>query len=129
MQYFYAVVHYDEDSAYGVTFPDIPGCFSAADELGDVVPNAVEALTLWFEDQDSIQPRSIDAVRIDVAEDLAEGAFLIAVPWIAPAKTLERVHLSMDTAVVEAIDAAAKRRRQTRSAFLADAARQLIAAG
>lgn len=129
MQYFYAVVHHDEDSAYGVTFPDIPGCFSAADDLGDVVPNAVEALTLWFEDQDSIQPRSIGAVRIDVAEDLAEGAFLIAVPWIAPAKTLERVHLSMDTAVVEAIDAAAKRRRQTRSAFLADAARQLIAAG
>lgn len=129
MQYFYAVVHHDEDSAYGVTFPDVPGCFSAADELGDVVPNAVEALTLWFEDQAAVAPSPIDAVRKAVAQDLAEGAFLIAVPWIAPAKTLERVHLSMDSAVVAAIDEAAKRRRQTRSAFLADAARQLIAAG
>ena len=26
-------VHKDPDSAYGVTFPDFPGCFSAADEL------------------------------------------------------------------------------------------------
>jgi predicted RNase H-like HicB family nuclease len=129
MQYFYGVVHRDPDSAYGVTFPDLPGCFSAADELGDVVPNSVEALTLWFEDQEAIEPRSIEAVRDEAAEDLAAGAFLIAVPWIAPAKTLERVHLSMDTAVVEAIDAAAKQRRQTRSAFLADAARKLIAAG
>ncbi|MDE8654794.1 type II toxin-antitoxin system HicB family antitoxin, partial [Novosphingobium album (ex Liu et al. 2023)] len=116
MQYFYAVVHRDPGSAYGVTFPDIPGCFSAADDLDDVVPNAVEALTLWFEDAEPVAPSSIEAIRQQAAGDLAEGAFLIAVPWIAPARTLERVHLSMDAAIVEAIDEAARRRRQTRSA-------------
>ena len=30
---YHAVVHKDEDSAWGVHFPDLPGCFSAADEL------------------------------------------------------------------------------------------------
>jgi hypothetical protein len=26
-----AVVHKDEDTSYGVTFPDVPGCISAGD--------------------------------------------------------------------------------------------------
>ena len=29
-------VHKDEGSAYGLTFPDFPGCFSAADDLADL---------------------------------------------------------------------------------------------
>ncbi len=44
MKYFYAVVNKDEGSAYGVHFPDLPGCFSAADDPNDVVPNAIEAM-------------------------------------------------------------------------------------
>ena len=31
MRTYYALVHKDVDSAYGVTFPDLPGCFAAAD--------------------------------------------------------------------------------------------------
>ena len=46
---FLAVVHKDADSAYGVQFPDLPGCYSAADKAEDVIPNAMEALELWFE--------------------------------------------------------------------------------
>ena len=47
MRYYHAVVHKDEGSAFGVHFPDLPGCFSAADEIEDVIPNATEALSLW----------------------------------------------------------------------------------
>ena len=78
MRYFYAIVHKDEDSAYGVTFPDLPGCFSAADRIEDVVPNACEALDLWFEDEAMVEPRSLDAARAD----LDQGAFLVTVPYI-----------------------------------------------
>ncbi len=28
---FAAVIHKDEESGYGVTVPDLPGCFSAGD--------------------------------------------------------------------------------------------------
>ncbi len=59
MRYYHAVVHKDEDSAFGVQFPDPPGCFSAADEIEHVIPNAIEALSLWFEDMDEIDPSSV----------------------------------------------------------------------
>lgn len=48
-----AVLDKDADSAFGVTFPDLPGCFSAADTVEDIIPNSLEALSLWFEDNDS----------------------------------------------------------------------------
>ncbi len=33
-------IHKDEDSCYGVTVPDIPGCFSAGDTIDKAVINA-----------------------------------------------------------------------------------------
>ena len=50
MKTFHAIVHKDRDSAFGVQFPDAPGCFSAADDLADVLPNAAEALSLYFDE-------------------------------------------------------------------------------
>lgn len=32
------------DKAYGVQFPDLPGCFSAGDTLDEAIFNAAEAL-------------------------------------------------------------------------------------
>ena len=49
MKPYIAIIHKDPDSAYGLTFPDAPGCFSAADEMDDLFANASEALALWFE--------------------------------------------------------------------------------
>jgi predicted RNase H-like HicB family nuclease len=31
MRTYFAIVHKEEDSAVGVVFPDLPGCFSAGD--------------------------------------------------------------------------------------------------
>ncbi|WP_133154948.1 type II toxin-antitoxin system HicB family antitoxin [Billgrantia endophytica] len=42
-------IHKDPDSACGVTFPDFPGCFSAADELSDLPRMAQEAVEVYFE--------------------------------------------------------------------------------
>ncbi|MEQ1498324.1 MAG: type II toxin-antitoxin system HicB family antitoxin [Novosphingobium sp.] len=122
MQYFYAVVHKDEDSAFGVTFPDLPGCFSAADRMEDVLPGACEALELWFEDAAHVTPMRLDQVRAQVATDLAEGAFLIAVPRIRRTGRVVRANISIDRGMLDAIDRVATERNLTRSAFLADAA-------
>lgn len=126
MKTFFGVVHKDSDSAYGVTFPDVPGCFSAADRLEDVLPNACEALELWFEDADSIQPSNIGRIKELAGDDLLQGAFLLAVPLLTAAGRLVRVNLSLDRHMVDAIDTAAAARRMTRSAFLAEAARNEI---
>ncbi|MDI6026348.1 type II toxin-antitoxin system HicB family antitoxin [Corticibacterium sp. UT-5YL-CI-8] len=33
--HYIALTHKDPDSAYGVSFPDIPGCFSAGDSVDE----------------------------------------------------------------------------------------------
>ena len=126
MQYFYALVHKDPDSAFGVEFPDLPGCFSAADSEEDVLPNACEALELWFEDAADVQPRSLEAIRELAATDLAAGAFIVAVPRIRRTGKQVRANISLDRGMLDAIDRAAHERKLTRSAFLADAARNEI---
>lgn len=126
MKYFYAVVHKDPGSAYGVHFPDLPGCFSAADCLEDVTANACEALELWFEDEEDVAPRSVEEIREAAADDLAAGAFLMAVPRVTSSTKLARVNVSLDRGTLAAIDAAATSRKLTRSAFLSEAARNEI---
>lgn len=126
MQYFYAIVDKDDDSAFGVRFPDLPGCFSAADEIENVLPNACEALELWFEDAEVKTPQRLDQIRADAAEDIAAGAFIVAVPYIKRTGRQVRANISLDKGMLDAIDRAAAERSLTRSAFLADAARNEI---
>jgi len=49
MRTYFAIVHKDEDSAVGVVFPDLPGCFSAGDTYNKAIANAHEALRLYAE--------------------------------------------------------------------------------
>ena len=46
---FPVVVHKDHDSAYGVTIPDLPGCFSAGDTLDEALENTKEAIACHIE--------------------------------------------------------------------------------
>lgn len=126
VKYYYALVHKDTDSAFGVEFPDLPGCFSAADEIGDIVSNAIQAMELWFEDSDDVAPRSIEMIKESVADALADGAFLIAVPRVTSSGKLARVNVSLDRGMLAAIDMAATARKLTRSAFIAEASRNEI---
>ena len=131
MRYYIAVVHQDRDSAYGVHFPDIPGCFSAADDMDDILANASEALSLHLEDEILPKARSLDDVRADkdVAKDLGEGAFLLAVPLLRLSGRTAKANITMDAGLLAAIDRTAKDRGLTRSAFLADLARHEIMEG
>jgi predicted RNase H-like HicB family nuclease len=90
MKPYIVIVHKDENSAYGMTFPDAPGCFSAADEIDELFAMANEALELWGEGmrEDGFEipgPRDFEAVRADPewAESFEDAAFVIAVepPW------------------------------------------------
>ena len=128
MRYYIALVHKDDGSAYGVRFPDVPGCYSAADDMGALVPNAVEALSLYAEDAELPAPRTIDRIKADpdITSELAAGAFLVAVPLIENDSKVVRANITMESGMLKAIDAAAKARNLTRSAFLAQAARHEI---
>ena len=84
--HYVAVIAKDAGSAYGIRFPEVPSCFSAADTFDEIVPNAIEALSLFFEDEGIIPARGIEAVREDVEEDLAAGSFLMTIPYILTAE-------------------------------------------
>ena len=75
-----------EAGAYGVTFPDLPGCTSGGGTTDEALRNAVEALRLWVEDaiadgEKLPKPRSVEELRADpyIAEAIAEGATLAPV--------------------------------------------------
>lgn len=128
------VIEKDPDSAYGMWFPDMPGCFPATDELADLARDAVEALRLHVEVLESSgvpvpQPRPFETVMHDeeVRRALANGATTLLVPLLADAGRTVRVNISLDKGLVDQIDDAASARGLTRSAFLAQAAREKIA--
>ena len=69
------------DKAVGIWFPDLPGCFSAGDDIDQALRNAEEALALYAEaraneGQFLPAPRTVSALRNDpeVATDLREHA-------------------------------------------------------
>jgi len=90
MKPYIGIVHKDESSAYGITFPDAPGCFSAADVSDDLFAMAKEALELWVdgmrEDGRPIdEPRGLGILWNDPewAKCFEDAEFIIAIeaPW------------------------------------------------
>ena len=127
-------IHKDPDSSFGVIFPEMPGCFSAGDTMDEALLNAIEALAMHVEgleaDGDEIQqPVSVDAILRDprFAED-REGAIIASVPLIRDLGSTTRINVSLDLGLLDAVDGEAKRRKQTRSAFIASAVRKELAA-
>lgn len=130
MRHVIGIVHQDGESACGIQFPDVPGCFSAADHLDDLLAKAAEALAFWFEDQPMAQLRELSDLLGDpkVRDAMQDGGTLLAVPLIMLTGRTVKANLTMDAGLLQAIDATAKARGMTRSAFIADAARREIAA-
>jgi len=130
-RYYPGIVHREGD-AFGIHFPDLPGCTSAADSLDECLANAEEAVTLYVEDLlDEGKPLpEASAVRavIDRAlndEDRGTVETVQLVPATLPTKAI-RLTISMDEELIKRIDAAAG--HYGRSGWLADAARIKLAA-
>ena len=124
--HYVAVIDKEPDSAYGIQFPEVPGCFSAADTFKEIVPNAIEALSLFFEDSEPVPPRGLEAVREQVAENIAKGAVLMMIPYVQDRKRVVRVNLSLEKGFLDTLDEAARMRGMTRSAFVQKAAEREI---
>jgi predicted RNase H-like HicB family nuclease len=82
-----ALVHKDEDTSYGVSFPDVPGCISAGDTFEEAVLNASEALAghlaAMRADGDPIpMPRTFESLKRDkeFVEDSADAIVTMVTP-------------------------------------------------
>jgi predicted RNase H-like HicB family nuclease len=119
-----AVVFAEKGAAYGIYFPDLPGCFSAADSWDEVRANAQGALALYARDEPNLpKPRTPDELLSDreVKSEIASGATLLAIPLIVSQRK-ERYNLMLDPHLVAAVDAAARVAGVSRSEFMETAA-------
>lgn len=128
MQYFIGIVHHDPDSSYGISFPDLPGCFSAGEDLVELERNAIEAIDLFLdgEDIDQYPARDMNQIAREIEAGGATDYMLMSVPFLRSGGRNVRVNISVDQSTLAAIDQAAQRRKLSRSAFLISAARNEI---
>ncbi len=125
-----AFIHKDPDSVYGVSFPELPGCIAVGNTIEEALSSATEALAFhvrgMIADGDEVpEPRMPDDLIRDaeLAEDL-QGAIIASVPLVRDLGSTTRINVSLDLGLLEAIDAEARQRKQTRSAFIASAVRR-----
>lgn len=120
-------IHKDPDSVYGVSVPDVPGCFSYGETLDEAVVNAKEAvlghLQTLLEDGEDV---ALNASSLDdlVAKDEYHGVVwvMLDIDLSALDSKPERVNISLPRFVLRRIDAFAKQNNETRSGFLVRAA-------
>ena len=69
-------VHADREGGYVVVFPDLPGCMTQVDTLGEIGPMADEARQLWIESE---YERGNSIPEPTVQEELS-GKFVVRIP-------------------------------------------------
>lgn len=121
------------EGAYGVVFPDLPGCVAMGDTVDAAMRSASEALGDWINTVKASRntvpkARIFEDFRTDpeVMEALHEGGILTAVTVVSSTGKPVRANLSLDGGVVIAIDAEANRRGVSRSAMVEIIARQQL---
>lgn len=132
MYYSVAVEKGDENNAFGVTVPDIPGCFSAGDTFEEALQNVKEAiaghLELLAEAGEDI-PLASNASKFIDLEDYQ--GYIWAVVDIDVSRYLgksEKINVTLPSRLIHMIDDKVKSdsRFKSRSAFLAAGAEQLL---
>ncbi len=88
MPHYIALIHKDTDSCYGVSFPDVPGVFTAGDTIDEAIRKAAEVLEFAAADWSELcgdkfpGPRTIDELRTDPDfQERAADAVIAAVPF------------------------------------------------
>jgi predicted RNase H-like HicB family nuclease len=91
-----ALVHKDNGTSYGVSFPDLPGCISAGDTFEEAIDNAAVALAghlaIMNADRDPIpHARSLEELKQDAefVEDSADAVIAFVVPQGDQVTTLQ----------------------------------------
>jgi predicted RNase H-like HicB family nuclease len=125
------VIHKNRTSDYGVTVPDLPGCFSSGATLEEALTQAVEAIECHLEglllDGEEIPPvQSIETHLEDKA--FAGGAWaLVNVDLSRLASKAKRINITLPERVLALVDDQARREGETRSGLLARAVLDYIA--
>jgi len=125
------VIHKDPDSDYGVTLPDLPGCFSAGETLDEALQEIVEAIECHLEgllmDSEAVPtPQSVEDHHNN--PDYAGGVWAIVTIDLAKLSgATRRVNVTLPERVLSLVDQYASKNGESRSGLIAEAALEYIA--
>ena len=120
----------DSTSDYGVTVPDLPGCFSAGATVEEALENAQEAILthvegLMMDNEVVPNPSAIERLKAEIdTPDILWG--IVNVDLAKLSKEVKRINITMPENILSKIDSFAEREGETRSGLLASAAIEYI---
>lgn len=127
MRFLIAIEPGTKSTSFGVVVPDLPGCFSAGDTLDGAMNNAREAIDLWCEtviEDGGDVPIAKPLAEHQADPDFAGWIWAVAeVPverYFGPA---EKINVTLPRLLLAKIDDYARSHGESRSGFLAEAAR------
>ncbi len=127
MKFIIAIEPGTETTSFGVEVPDLPGCFSAGDTLDKAVDNAREAIDLWCETV--IEDGGDVPTAKTLTEHQADPDFsgwiwaVVEVPVERYFGPSEKLNITLPRLLLAKIDDYARSHGESRSGFLAEAAR------
>jgi len=122
----------EHNGVYGASFPDFPGCVTAASDPDEVLTKAAEILALHIDgmiaDGRDLPPvRPLSRLVDDRAfVESSAGAMVALVPYV-PANRPVNLNITIDETLLARIDQASLAAGESRSMFLAKAAQQRLA--
>lgn len=125
------VIHKESDSDFGVTVPDIPGCFTAGESIEEAIAMAQEAIECHLEglliDNEPI-PSSKIIDEHQNNKEYANGVWaMIDIDISKLSARSKRVNVILPERLLSAVDQYAKKHGETRSGLLAQAVTEYMA--
>ncbi|MCK5785188.1 MAG: type II toxin-antitoxin system HicB family antitoxin [Candidatus Sabulitectum sp.] len=125
------VIHKDQNSDYGVTFPDLPGCFSVGSSIEEAIAMSQEAAECHIEGM------LLDSEPIPVASsienhqdnpDYKDGLWaLVNIDVSKLSLKAKRINITMPERLLNTVDHYARNHGETRSGLLAQAITEYMA--
>lgn len=132
MIHYVGILDCSEDT-WGLRIPDLPGCHGGGGTAEAAIADGTSAAREWaehFSAKGKAMPvsRPLSQIINNGELDVAAGESAVMIPLLLDSGRPVRANLSLDAALLGAIDEAARARGLTRSAFIASAAREKIMA-
>ena len=123
MKYLTAIEPGDDENAFGVVIPDLPGWFSAGNTLEEALRNGKAAAELWMESElDNGRaipaPSSFEKLRKNPGFEGWIWSVIDVDPEALSDKSI-RVNITLPARVLTRLDRQAKAAGETRSGFIA----------
>ncbi len=119
------VLHKEKDADYGVTIPDVPGCYTAGSTIEEAIAMAQEAIQCHLEglliDKEPL-PLSSSIEENQKNPDFENGIWAIVDIDIAKLSIKsKRVNITIPETVLHSVDKYAKQHGESRSGLLTQA--------